>query len=82
MIPKTFIFVVEVDLVVDIAWKPCELFHLTLHAKGCEIIKGMTALLDPRIQSRCMEGLRNGSHRIVVGTEVIAMGLNFPNAMS
>lgn len=79
LIPKTFIFVDEVDLAVDIARYLHTLLHKDLQESAREVVKVMTASLDPSTRDSYMNGLRDGYHRVIVGTEVVAMGLNFPD---
>lgn len=39
----------------------------------------MSAAIEPCTRSSSLDGLRDGTHRILVGTEVVAMGINFPD---
>lgn len=78
-IKKAFVFVDNIDEAHRIARHLRCLLHRDLRHRAKAIIKVMSAALEPSTRSRNMDGLRDGAHRIFVGTEVVAMGINFPD---
>lgn len=79
IIQKTFVFVDKVEDAHSIAHYLRKRLSPALRARGRDIIKVMSVAIEPCTRSRNMDGLWDGSHHIFVGTEVVAMGINFPD---
>lgn len=79
IIQKTFVFVDKVEDAHSIAHYLRKRLSPALRARGRDIIKVMSVAIELCTRSRNMDGLRDGSHHIFVGTEVVAMGINFPD---
>ncbi|KAH0613011.1 uncharacterized protein H6S33_009391 [Morchella sextelata] len=79
MIPKAFVFVDNVDSAHTIARYLRNLLHPSISARAKDLIKVMSASLEPDTRAQYMRGVKDGLHRIFVGTEVFAMGINFPD---
>ena len=77
LIPQTFIFVDTVEEASQVAHYLRQRLHPQLRPVGTTIIKVMTACLEVSTRNLRMEQFREGNHRIIVGTEVVAMGINF-----
>ena len=78
-IPQTFVFVDEVEEASRVACYLRARLHPQLRAQAPNIVRVMTACLDTTTRSSRMEAFRVGDSRIIVGTEVVSMGINFPS---
>lgn len=77
LIPQTFVFVDTVEEASTVACYLCGRLHPQLQPIGTTIVNVMTACLEASTRNVRMEQFRAGNHRIIVGTEVVAMGINF-----